>query len=215
MASTRGSDAAWVTSSSTEAANESYGCCTRMSPLRIRLKMFMRSPGTEASSRGVTQTYRSHLRSGRSRSYTPQKPVMSRGPSVMYTCSGPMASSRSSSRSASSLMLGSTSRRTTRPNLLRLSSLSMNSSRSSASSSSMVMSALRVTRNATWETISIPGKSDSRWAAITSSSAMIWSPPGRTRNRGRIGGTLTRANLVWPVDGSRTVTPRLRDMLER
>ena len=66
-------------------------------------------------------------------------------------------------------MPASTSSRTTSPKRRRRSSASTASSRSSASSETS-KSASRVTRKKPWSTISMPGKSASRWAAMTSSS---------------------------------------------
>ena len=51
----------------------------------------------------------------------------------------------------------------------------------------------------------MPGKSESRWAAISSSSGTKRSPPSPTgRKRGSTSGTFTRARRRSPVSGSRT-----------
>ena len=129
------------------------------------------------------------------------------------------SSSRCSSSRTSSGASASISSRTARPNRRRRSSISTAASRSSASSSSSVRSALRVTRKATVVSISMPGNSWSRWAAITCSSGTKRSPSGMTTKRGSSGGTLTRAKRRSPVSGSRTmhrqVERQVRDVRER
>ena len=112
----------------------------------------------------------------------------------------------------------STSRRTASPNRRRRSSSSMAISRSSASSSSIARSALRVTRNRWCSRTSMPLKSRSRLASITWS--MSTNREGSTSSsRGRIWGTLTRANPRSPLDGSRSPTAmdrrQGRDVRER
>ena len=77
-------------------------------------------------------------------------------------------------------MVDDTSRRTTSPKRRRRSSSSTARSRSSASSET-VKSASRVTRKKSWRRISIPGKSSSRWRAITDSSGTNTSSPIGTK----------------------------------
>ena len=60
----------------------------------------------------------------------------------------------------------------------------------------------------------MPGKSSSRLAAMTSSSGTKVSAPPAARNRGRSGGTLTRANACAGPPGSRSHTARLSDRFE-
>ena len=94
----------------------------------------------------------------------------------------------------------STSRRTASPKRRRRSSSSMAMRRSSASSSSTVKSALRVTRKRCASSTSIPRNRSARFASMTWSIGM--NRFGSTsRRRGRICGTLTRANTRSPVSG--------------
>ena len=76
---------------------------------------------------------------------------------------------RSGTRACRGSIDGDTSSRTTSPKRRRRSSSSTARSRSSASSET-VKSASRVTRKKSWRRISMPGKSSSRWRAITASS---------------------------------------------
>ena len=87
-------------------------------------------------------------------------------------------------------------------------------SRSSASSTSISMSASRVTRKTWNDSIFMPGKSRSRWAAITCSIGTKRRPPETLRKRGRSGGTFTRAKRGSRVSGSRAITARFSDRLE-
>jgi hypothetical protein len=77
-----------------------------------------------------------------------------------------------------------------------------------------VKSASRATRNTAWWTISVPGKSFSRWRSITSSSGTNAPPPMSTRRGTTSFGTFTRANVSVSVTGSRTQTATLRDRFE-
>ena len=119
----------------------------------------------------------------------------------------------------SSDMAASTSRRTARPKRRRRSSTSTAARRSSASSSSSVRSALRVTRNGNCCSISMPGNSLSRWAAMTCSSGTKRSPSGRTTNRGSSDGTFTRAKRrtagVGVAHDHGQVQRQVRDVRER
>ena len=92
------------------------------------------------------------------------------------------------------LMFDCTSSRTARPKRRRRSSISTAARRSSASSSSSDKSAFRVTRNREVLTISIPGNRRSRCASMRSSSKMKSSESGTGMQRGKLRGTLTRAN---------------------
>ena len=66
---TSGSSAAWVMKRSTEAAKDSYGWCTRMSPARTAAKTSAGSSSSGGTSRGgTTGVHGAALRSGRSRS---------------------------------------------------------------------------------------------------------------------------------------------------
>ena len=114
----------------------------------------------------------------------------------------------------SSDIWASTSRRTAFPKRRRRSSISTATMRSSASSSSTIRSALRVTLKAYWRSISIPRNRAGRWAAMTCSRGTKRSPSAITTNRGRMGGTFTRANLRSPLVALRTITARFRERLE-
>ena len=78
---------------------------------------------------------------------------------------------------------------------------------------------MRVTRNGWCATISMPGNSWSRCAAMTCSSGTNRSPSGRRTNRGSSGGTFTRANRRSPVHrvahDHRQVQRQVRDVGER
>ena len=95
-------------------------------------------------------------------------------------------------------MSASTSSRSALPKRRRRSSISMATSRSSASSSSRARSALRVTRKAWWWPMVMPGKSESRWAAMTCSSGTKRSPSGMTTKRGRAGRHLDPGDAALP-----------------
>ena len=61
----------------------------------------------------------------------------------------------------------------------------------------------------------MPGKSVSRFSAITSSSGTNVCPSPTGTNRGSISfGTFTRAKVCTPVTGSRTITPSDSDRFE-
>ncbi len=113
-----------------------------------------------------------------------------------------------------SVMSSATSSRTGEPNRRRASSRSSACSRSSSRSSSTSKSALRVTRNAWCSTISMPGNSTGRSAAISSSiGRKRTTAPSRlssSTNRSTLSGTLTRAKCSTAVSGCLTVTARFR-----
>ena len=71
-----------------------------------------------------------------------------------------------------------------------------------------------MTRNGCTATISIPGNSMSRFAAITCSCGMNRSPSGSGVKRAMFGGTFTRANRRMRVEGSRATTARFSDRSE-
>ena len=78
MVRTSGSSAAWVMNRSTDAANDSYGWWTRMSPARIAAKTSAGSSSSGGMSRGgVTGDQGTGLRSGRSSSAIAHSPVRS------------------------------------------------------------------------------------------------------------------------------------------
>jgi hypothetical protein len=78
-----------------------------------------------------------------------------------------------------------------------------------------VKSASRVTRKTSTSTISMPGKSASRFSAIRLSSGTKVRPSPIGTKRGSISfGTFTRANVSCPVCGSRTTTASESDRLE-
>ena len=108
----------------------------------------------------------------------------------------------------------SISMRTTRPNFVRRCSTSSIASSRSSSSSSSSKSVSRVTRNGWLVTMSMPGNRRSRCAAITCSIGTNRVSSASGRNRGRTGGTFTRAKRSSPVCGSRTCTARLSDRFE-
>ena len=60
----------------------------------------------------------------------------------------------------------------------------------------------------------MPGKSESRWRAITDSSGTKASPPIGTKRGSTSFGTFTRANVSTPESGSRTNTPIESDRFE-
>ena len=134
-----------------------------------------------------------------------------------------MTSKTSSSSAASDAVICSriaalieaeTSTRTTSPKRRRRSSSSTARTRSSASSET-VKSASRVTRKTAWSTISMPGKSTSRFLAIRSSSGTNVRPSPTGTKRGSISfGTFTRAKASIPPTGSRTTTPSESERLE-
>ena len=131
------------------------------------------------------------------------------------TLSGSISSSSINIVNNSWFTPSSTSSRTGGPKRRSKSSCSRLVKRSSESSSSISKSWFRVTRNVRWPTISIPGKSCSRFSAIKSSRGMNrveCSVVGIKRLK--IGGTFTRAKNFSLVSGLITRTPKLRDRPE-
>ena len=132
------------------------------------------------------------------------------------TSPGSTSSSRSSSSNMLSVMSSETSRRTGEPKRRRASSRSSACSRSSSRSSSTSKSALRVMRNAWCSTISMPGKSTGRNAAISSSigrNRTTSDEPSRglsSTKRSTLSGTLIRAKCCPPSSGCLTVIARFR-----
>ncbi len=168
----------------------------------------------------MTGTHGSSFSSGRSSANSDHRAPRSSRPGVTTTSCSSRSSSRRSSSRTSWLIVSSTSSRTGfAPRRRRRSTLWIASSRSSASSSSSSRSASRVTRNAWCATISMPGNSRSRCAAITFSSGTNRSPSGSATNRGSSGGTFTRANLRSPghrvAHHRREVERQVRDVRER
>src|SRR6266540_2346198 len=151
------------------------------------------------------------------RSSAPARPHRSprlSGPSTDTTASSSTSSSRCSSRTTWSGMLTASSSRTTAPKRRRRSYCSTATRRSSASSSATSMSASRVTRKGWASTTTMPGKSWSRCAMTTCSSGTNVEPSASGTKRGRMSGTLTRANSGRWLAGSRTVTASDSDRLE-
>ena len=101
-------------------------------------------------------------------------------------------------------------------NFLSRSSSLIVSSRSSCSSSSLSVTALRVMRKTSQLSISMPGKSRSRFSAIRSSRrTKTFSPPtGTKRGVPEPTGTLTRAREGVSSLGWRKVTRRFTERFE-
>ena len=214
MASTAGSLAAWRMSAPTERLNDEYGWCTSRSPERSTLKKSA-GPSSVSSSGSVMPRQWGHVSSGRGRSAISLRPLRSMGPRTRTRASARRLSSRSSRSSTSSDIVSATSRRTAHWKRRRRSSICTAISRSSASSSLRVRSALRVTRKLWCSSTSMPGKSMSRWAAITSSSATNRQEPSPvSTQRSRVSGTLTRAKRCSEPTGSRIKTARLSERSE-
>jgi hypothetical protein len=156
---------------------------------------------------GVTGGQGSSWRSGRSRACSAQRPPRSSGPTlgVAPRASVEVELAHRAARGPRAWPGRRPRAGRPEPKRRRRSSISTAARRSSASSSSSVRSALRVTRKANvLDRRPCPGKSRSRWAAMTCSSGTKRSPSGMTTNRGSSGGTFTRAKRRSSVTGSRS-----------